>query len=113
MTIKKYVDNITSQHRDKPKFISWLTKSLTILDHAYQGTKSIDINFDLDNAIGRQLDSLGIMIGRSRTLTFQPMHGRDPVLDDETYRLVLKTKVDINMWERTIFLAISNSSSCR
>lgn len=102
MTIKKYVDNVTSQHRDKPKFISWLTKSLTVLDHAYKGTRSIDINFDLDNAIGKQLDLLGIIIGRERTLTFQPLHGHDPVLDDETYRLVLKTKVAINMWDGTI-----------
>lgn len=102
MTIKKYVDNITSQHRDKPKFISWLKKSLTVLDHAYYATKSVDINFDLDNAIGRQLDLLGIIIGRGRTLTFQPMHGHNPVLDDEIYRLVLKAKVSMNMWNGTI-----------
>lgn len=102
MTINKYLDNITSQHRDKPKFISWLSKSLTLIDHAYMATKSIDINFDLDNAIGKQLDTLGIMIGRKRTLTFQPMHGHNPILDDETYRLVLKAKVAMNMWNGTI-----------
>ncbi|OHW63057.1 hypothetical protein EUAN_08410 [Andreesenia angusta] len=102
MAIEKYLDNITSQHRDRPKFISWLSKSLTIIDHAYLATKSIDINFDIDNAIGQQLDLLGIIIGRERTLTFQPLNGHDPVLDDETYRLVLKTKVAINMWDGTI-----------
>lgn len=102
MTIKKYVDNVTSQHRDKPKFISWITKNLTILDHAYNGIKSIDPNFDLDYAIGKQLDTLGTIIGRKRTLTFQPMHGHNPVLDDEIYRLVLKAKVAINMWDGTV-----------
>lgn len=102
MTIEKYVDNITSQHRDKPKFIGWLTKGLTIVDHAYKATKSIDDEFDLDQAIGNQLGLLGTIIGRERTLTFQPMHGHNPVLDDETYRLVLKAKVAINMWNGTI-----------
>ncbi|MCW6085505.1 MULTISPECIES: DUF2612 domain-containing protein [Clostridium] len=102
MAIEKYVDNITSQHRDKPKFISWLSSSLTILDHAYLAIKSIDINFDLDDAIGKQLDTLGTIIGRERVLTFQPLNGHDPVLDDETYRLVLKAKVAMNMWDGTI-----------
>lgn len=102
MAIEKYVDNITSQHRDKPKFIAWLSSSLTILDHAYLVAKSIDINFDLDYAIGKQLDTLGTIIGRERVLTFQPLNGHDPVLDDETYRLVLKAKVAMNMWDGTI-----------
>ncbi|QDY27247.1 DUF2612 domain-containing protein [Clostridium botulinum] len=102
MAIEKYVDNITSEHRDKPKFISWLSSSLTILDHAYLVIKSIDINFDLDYAIGKQLDTLGTIIGRERVLTFQPLNGHDPVLDDETYRLVLKAKVAMNMWDGTI-----------
>lgn len=102
MAIEKYVDNITSQHRDKPKFISWLSKSLTIIDHAYLSAKSIDINFDLDYAVGKQLDTLGKVIGRERLLTFQPLNGHNPVLDDETYRLVLKAKVAMNMWDGTI-----------
>ncbi|NHI49155.1 DUF2612 domain-containing protein [Clostridium botulinum] len=102
MAIKKYLDNITSQHRDKPKYMAWLSSILTILDHAYLVIKSIDINFDLDYAIGKQLDILGTIIGRERVLTFQPLNGHDPVLDDETYRLVLKAKVAMNMWDGTI-----------
>ncbi|WP_061317434.1 DUF2612 domain-containing protein [Clostridium botulinum] len=102
MAIKKYLDNITSQHRDKPKYMAWLSSILTILDHAYLVIKSIDINFDLDYAIGKQLDTLGTIIGRERVLTFQPLNGHNPVLDDETYRLVLKAKVAMNMWDGTI-----------
>lgn len=102
MAINNYLDNITSQHRDKPKFISWLSKSLTIVDHAYSTIKSIDINFDIDNAIGNQLDTLGTIIGRKRLLTFQPLNGHDPMMDDDTYRLVLKAKVAMNMWDGTV-----------
>ncbi len=102
MAIKKYLDNITSQHRDKPKYMAWLSSILTILDHAYLVIKSIDINFDIDYAIGKQLDTLGKIIGRKRTLTFQPLNGHNPILDDETYRLVLKAKVAMNMWDGTV-----------
>lgn len=99
MAIDKYLDNITSQHRDKKKFIAWLSSSLTILDHAYIMTKNMDNDFDLDNAIGVQLDMLGQLIGRKRILTFQPLNGFDPIMTDETYRLVLKAKVAINNWD--------------
>lgn len=99
MAIEKYLNNITSQHRDKKKFIEWISSSLIILDHAYIMTKNIDNDFDLDNAIGIQLDMLGQSIGRERTLTFQPLNGHNPILDDETYRLVLKAKVAMNMWD--------------
>lgn len=99
MAIDKYLNNITSQHRDKKKFIAWLSSSLTIIDHAYIMTKNMDNDFDLDNAIGQQLDMLGQTIGRKRTLTFQPLNGHNPVMDDDTYRLVLKAKVAMNMWD--------------
>lgn len=102
MAINKYLDNITSQHRDKPKFISWLSKNLTIIDNAYTVLKSMDDNFDLDNAIGSQLDTLGTIIGRERTLTFQPLNGFSPVMDDDVYRLALKAKTAMNNWNGTI-----------
>jgi hypothetical protein len=102
MPIKKYLNNITSEHRDKPKFISWLSTHLDIIDGAYLVAKSLDINFDLDYAIGKQLDILGQIIGRKRVLPFQPMNGFDPVLPDEYYRLVLKTKIAMNNWDGTV-----------
>ncbi len=62
-------------------------------------TKNIDNDFDLDNALGVQLDMLGQSIGRKRMLTFQPLNDHNPVMDDETYRLVLKAKVAMNNWD--------------
>jgi hypothetical protein len=102
MAIDTYLDNITSQHRDKPKFIGWLTQNLNKIDDLYILLKGMDDDFDLDNAIGVQLDTLGDIIGRKRTLTFQPLNGFSPVLDDDTYRLVLKAKVAMNNWDGTI-----------
>ncbi len=99
MAIDKYLNSVTSQHRDKKKFIAWLSSSLTIIDHAYIMTKNMDNDFDLDNALGVQLDMLGQSIGRKRMLTFQPLNDHNPVIDDETYRLVLKAKVAMNNWD--------------
>ncbi len=102
MAIDSYVNNITSQHRDKPKFIKWVSKNLNVIDDTYLLLKAMDSNFDIDNAIGKQLDTLGTVIGRNRTLTFQPLNGFNPILDDELYRLTLKAKTAMNNWDGTI-----------
>lgn len=102
MAIDAYLDNITSQHRDKPNYIAWLSSGLNIIDDMYNLVKSMDDDFDIDNAIGTQLDTLGVIIGRERTLTFQPLNGFNPVLTDDYYRLVLKAKIAFNMWDGTI-----------
>lgn len=99
MAIDKYLKNITSQHRDKTKYMKWVKFLLETLDDCYNCIESIDINFDIDNAIGVQLDQLGEIIGRKRILTFQPIDDYYPIMDDETYRLVLKTKIAMNNWD--------------
>jgi hypothetical protein len=107
--IDKYLDLVTSQHRDKPKFIAWLSAPLEILDDIV----NLDITtaFDLDNAVGAQQDILGTIIGRKRTLDFQPSDGSAPVLEDTTYELALKAKIAQNQWDGTIdgMLAIWSS----
>ncbi len=102
MAIDAYLNHITSQHRDKPKFIAWLSAFLNVIDDTYNCIKGFDKNFDLDNAIGNQLDILGQIIGVNRVLNFQPTDDFDPKLDDETYRLVLKAKIGKNMWQGTL-----------
>ncbi|MBX4259725.1 DUF2612 domain-containing protein (plasmid) [Clostridium estertheticum] len=102
MAIEKYIDSITSEHIDKPNFIAWLSSSLSIVDGVYNLLADMDSNFDIDNAIGVQLDMLGTIIGRSRILNFQPLNGYDPVLNDADYKLVLRAKIAMNNWDGTI-----------
>lgn len=102
MAIDSYLNNITSQHRDKPNFMDWLSEHLIIIDDIYNVVKGMDDDFDIDNAIGKQLDTLGVIIGRERTLTFQPLNYFDPVLTDDYYRLILKAKIAFNIWDGTI-----------
>jgi len=53
--------------------------------------------FDVDLAVGAQQDILGQILGVSRVLDFQP--SADPaVLDDTTYRLILKVRIAKNQW---------------
>lgn len=95
--IKPYLNLITSEHKARPKFRAWLTVVLEVLDLNLQ----IEDHFDLSKAVGNQLDMLGAVIGRSRELPFQPSNGVSPVLDDETYRLLLYSKIIQNQWDGT------------
>lgn len=101
MDIKNYTDLITSQHHDKPNFITWLTSALSKIKDGTDATDSIVSAFDIDIAVGVQLDILGIQLGVNRVVNFQPTGGTSPVLDDDTYKLCLKAKIAINQWDGT------------
>lgn len=100
--IKYYQNLITSEYRLSPKFMAWLTVLLQKMDDASTVADKIDLAFDLDNAVGVQLDALGVILGRERTVTFQPTDGSSPTLNDENYRLALKAKVLLNQWKGKI-----------
>lgn len=100
MSIDKALNLITSQHRDKPKFVSWVSVPLSMIDN--MDTAEILEAFDLDKAIGVQLDELGKIIGVGRILGFQPASGESPVMDDTTYRLALKARIIQNQWDGTV-----------
>lgn len=101
MSINKYLNLITSEHRDKPNFISWLSSGLNLIDDVNIVLNTYDTEFDIDNAIGAQLDILGKIIGVNRIVNFQPSNGVSPVLDDDTYRFVLKAQILSNQWDGT------------
>lgn len=100
--IDDYLDLITSQHKVQPKFMDWLSSALTLVGENMQATNEITSSFDIDTATGVQLDTLGEIVGRSRTLSYQPSGGSSPVMDDNHYRLALKAKIAQNQWDGTI-----------
>ncbi|WP_088832740.1 DUF2612 domain-containing protein [Paenibacillus tyrfis] len=102
MSIIKYIDLITSQHKTQPKYIAWLSSTLEIVNSGLELSKEMPVQFDVDKAKGVQLDLIGTIVGRSRTLSFQPTGGASPVLDDDNYRLALKAKIAQNQWDGTI-----------
>jgi len=105
MEILDYLNLITSEHRSQPNFISFASIPLeTKMDIA-----AIDFiaAFDLDTAAGVQLDTLGVILGRTRTLKYQPSSG-SPTLSDDNYRLVLRAKILQNLWDGTTETALND-----
>lgn len=102
LPISYYLSLITSEYRQSPNFLGWLSIPLLRTDDASAALDSFAAAFDLDLATGSQLDTLGVMVGQSRTVGFQPSNGVSPVLDDDTYRLLLRARIAQNQWDGTI-----------
>lgn len=102
MDVNRYLNLITSQHREQPKFISFLSDPLTKVDDTVTMLKGMDADFDLDIASGVQLDVLGTIVGVSREVNFQPTDLSSPVMNDTNYKLMIKAKIAQNQWDGTL-----------
>jgi hypothetical protein len=125
-TLETYLGRITSEHANKPKFVAYVTALIQPFLDAQAFLRSLLTTFDLDTAIGVQLDAVGQWIGRSRFVQqpianlyfsfdtvglgfdqgvwkgpFDPTDGLTK-LDDDTYRALLKAKVILNSWDGSI-----------
>ena len=100
MILSDYTDLITSQYNDSPKFKRWLEILLTPFVDVQNLADTLYTYFDLDTAVGKQLDMLGSVVGASRVLPFQPVNG-DAVLDDNHYRFLIKGQILKNTWDGT------------
>lgn len=96
-----YLNLFTSQYKvQSAKFVLWAQKSWQPVDDLTNCLSFISSNYDLDYAIGVQLDYVGELIGQKRTIGFQPTDSGDsPTLDDFTYRLLLKARIAQNTWD--------------
>ena len=124
MTTEKYLSRIASQHIDKPKFSAFVDLYASACVDIQSVLFSLITEFDLDFAIGKQLDTVGEWIGQSRavpiivdqiyfTWDLSVQKGWDNgiwrgigdpdneqvILDDDTYRRLLKSKVLSNIWK--------------
>jgi hypothetical protein len=126
LAIQDYLNLVTSEHNDKPKFMAFLQMIVDPLVSNANLIGDITSYFDIDTAIGAQLDIIGQWIGRSRYLDV-PLTGvyfsldidglgfdqgtwlgpYDPTsglvaLPDDSYRVLLKAKIAANQWDGTI-----------
>lgn len=127
MTLSDYIDLITSQHRNRPKFAGVTASAVAplALTIGMVDTSMLQA-WDIDTAIGTQLDQVGEWIGTTRYVE-EPLvgvyfswddvvntgwgHGYwrgkyDPstgviALADDVYRLVLYAKIASNNWAGT------------
>jgi hypothetical protein len=98
LPISYYLSLITSEYQSSPKFLAFVQAMIKKLDDATNCLLDFTNAFDLNSAVGVQLDSLGQILGISRTLPFQPTSG-SPILGDSDYRTLLLAKVYLNLWD--------------
>lgn len=120
--MSKYTSLITNYHATKPLFFDHIDLSTHPFIDIATMLQAMPEDFDIDAAVGAQLDQIGEWVGRTRYVR-DPISGiyfswdsddlgydrgfwqgpYDPdsgytALSDETYRIILKAKIAINNW---------------
>lgn len=124
-TRPEYLGLIISEHRSKPKFAATVETTVGPVVDLAAFLDGLPEDFDLDTAIGAQLDVVGEWIGQSRVVQiplvdvwfsfgteglgwgqgvwkgpYDPTTGLYS-LDDEVYRSLLRAKIEANNWDGT------------
>ena len=124
-TLQTYTDLITSEHSSKPNYLATIETCCAPFVDIQNVSEVFSQDFDLNTAIGVQLDAIGIRVGISRSILV-PLNnlyfsldvlglGLDQgwlegpydqtngtyLLDDTTYRQLLTCKILANSWDGT------------
>jgi hypothetical protein len=123
--ISAYVGLITSEHASKPKFVALVSDLVQPTADMIAAATSLDSLFDLDTAVGQQLDFVGQWVGLTRSLKtpitgvffsldiapgldagivwtpYTPTEGLEQ-LPDEQYRTVLRARILNNQWDGSL-----------
>ena len=122
--VADYLAHITPFHRGKPAFTATVAASVADKADLQAFLHGLYAAFDIDTAIGVQLDVVGEWVGRSRIIPipikapwftigdrlrgigagyiFQEGYSfgfTNAILDDETYRQLLYAKIAANNWD--------------
>ena len=97
---KKYIDLITSEYYNKPKYRAYVKKFIDMISPAVDCYNDYNILFALDNAVGSQLDIIGDLVGIGRNLPTDN-EAIPSTLPDKYYRKVIKSKIYFNHWDGT------------
>ena len=65
----EYAKIVTSEYREKPKAEAFLKAKLSINKDLINLVLNMPQEFDLDKAVGKQLDILGEIVGASRIVS--------------------------------------------
>lgn len=94
-----YLDCVTSEHRDKPKYAEMMKLLLGYTDDPMQISFDLPDDFSMDTAVGAQLDVIGEYLGRSRVLPFNAKNGASSILSDDLYRILLNATIAKLNWD--------------
>jgi hypothetical protein len=127
MISSEYLALITSAHAEKPRFMATVESSVAPFAAIQDVLKSLPAAFDIDTAVGVQLDTIGVWVGRSRRIdaalvgvyfawddtdatgwesgVWQGVYDPDSGLvdlPDDSYRRLLRAKIAANSWDGSI-----------
>lgn len=100
ITVGAYTGLITSEHNLRPNFVAFVSAICQPSVDQQNQLLAFPTIFDIDNAVGDQLDKLGEWIGVSRNL-MQEVMGIS-VLPDAQYVILLKLFISQNQWGGTV-----------
>lgn len=93
---------VTEQFKEKPIFDKYLHLLIGGKIELQQVFKDLMQKRSLDTAEGAQLDQIGEIVGQSRTLVnVQTMPAQTIVLDDDAYRIFIRSKIAKNITRAT------------
>lgn len=125
MTITEYLNLITSEYRKQPNFTSMVEQLVSLPVRVQELLASMVSLFDVDVAVGDQLDIIGKWVGISRNVSipidgvyfswdavytqgwdygvWQPSNLPANVtsLPDDVYRTMIRAKIAANRWDGT------------
>lgn len=126
MDVTSYLELITAEHADKPKFVAFVSALVQPFVDGGNLLATLPGKFDVDFAVGEQLDFVAQWIGLSRALRepitdvyfaldtagvgldegvwFDPFDPTEGVvlLDDGTFRIMLYAKIAANTWDGSL-----------
>lgn len=120
-----YIALIPSENRSAPNFVALLTAFVQAFVDAINQFQGFVADLDLDQAVGAQLDVIGLWVGLPRKVAIPitgPFFSFDTVglgfdqgvwqsinnpngfqtLDDPTYRTMLYAKIGFNFWDGSL-----------
>jgi len=101
-TMAQYKELIPAPNQGKDRFMRWVEALLTPHVNTQEALNSLVDAFNIDKAVGVQLDYIGELLGRPRQVDFTMQGGASGVLGDDLYRKVIKAKILLNTWKGTV-----------
>ena len=95
-----YTDLIPSKNYVKENYMRYVEMVLRLSVNLGTMLDDMDFAFEIDNAAGDQLDTIGELVGLKRLLSFVPTE-KTRLMDDDEYRAMLKIKIGRNVWDGT------------
>lgn len=123
--IADFTSLVTSEHQDRPKFVATISASVGAFVDQINLAVSAGGYYDLDEAVGAQLDAVGLWVGISRyvALDIEQYFSWDTLglgwdqgiwfqigdaltqvttLGDSDYRQVIRAKILCNQWDGSL-----------